>query len=248
MHFTHTVVITAQSHYSNIFVPSGSTVDCQLNIAYTVISQYFKRRLDLANTIMILGASISMTVVPHLLTYLHAEYGFRGAILIVGGASLNLIPAGMVFHPVEWHSRKTVHTAKTQKFVDRTTKPSHLRVMLDAWKSNILLFKSARVVILSLPYSICFTVTTFTSSYIPFVMQATGYTLEETAHCLTMLGVFHGVTRIIHPFLTGVCHGNNFHILAGSYFAIPASIVGKIIDLLLLILYLTYFTTFNLII
>ncbi|XP_063857156.1 monocarboxylate transporter 4-like [Scylla paramamosain] len=170
---------------------AGSTVGSQIMITYSIISHYFTKRRDIANTIMVLGSSANLLVIPYFFTYLHDEYGFRGAILITGGACLNQIPASMVFHPVEWHSRNHVHRASIQESED--SKSDHLPVV-------------------------------FILSYIPFVMQTTGYTLEDAAYCLTMLGVFHFLTRLIHPCLSSTCGGSNFPIMATAYGAIPIAL------------------------
>lgn len=212
-------------------------VNALYNLSSSVIAHYFTRRRDLANTIMVLGSSFNLLVIPNLLSYFHAEYGFRGAILITGGLSLNLIPAGMVFHPVEWHIKRTAHAAKTPESEEarRTSKLNFLRAFVDASKANILLIKSPRVIIISISYSIFFAGTSFVSSYIPFEMQATGYTLEEAAYCITMMGIFHFVARFIHPFVPGACGGKSFMIIMASYVTIPVSVVGKMIYLILLV-------------
>ncbi|KAK8401735.1 hypothetical protein O3P69_001097 [Scylla paramamosain] len=129
---------------------------------------------------MILGSSVNMVVIPYLLTYLHAEYGFKGAILITGGACLNQIPASMVFHPVEWHSRNPPHC----RIQEPDDKPDHLRT--------------------------------------------TGYTLEESAYCLTMVGIFHILARVIHPCLSFAFGVSNFLIMAAGYGGLPIALVGFI--------------------
>ncbi|XP_063874892.1 monocarboxylate transporter 13-like isoform X1 [Scylla paramamosain] len=204
---------------------AGSMVDTLYNIVSSIIPHYFIRWRDLVNTIMVLGTSVNLLVVPYLLVYLHAEYGFRGAIFIIGGLSLNMVPAGMVLYPVEWPSKNTIPVTTTRESLDTASMNNSIKAMLKSMENIILLFKSVKVIIIALSYGIFFSATAFTSSYVPFVMQATGYTLNESAHCLTMVGVFHLVTRFIHPFISVICHGDNFHVLTASYAAIPISIV-----------------------
>lgn len=204
-------------------------VDPLYNIVGSVISHYFIRWRDLAYTIIVLGTSVNLLVVPYLLMYLHGEYGFRGAILIIGALSLNMIPAGLVLHPVEWHSKNTIPAKTNGKSLEKKSMNDLLKTMLKSMKNTILLCKSSKVIIITLSYGIYFSATTFISSYIPFVMQETGYTLNESAYCLTMVGVFHLVTRIFQPLFSEICHGNNFYILTASYATIPISIIGKII-------------------
>lgn len=230
------------AHNTNTILLSGAMVNGQYNIAISIISHYFIRWRDFAYTIVVLGSSVNLLVIPHLLTYFHGEYGFRGAILITGGIALNLIPAGMVLHPVEWHTKSTADAVKTKKSEEnnKTPKLNALRTMLEASKANILLLKSPRAIVISLAYATFFSGTTFISSYVPFIMQGTGFTLKEAAYCITMIGVFHLVARFFHPFVSGAAGGNNFPILIASYAAIPASVVGKMIYLLLLI-YVTYY-------
>ncbi|MPC64528.1 hypothetical protein E2C01_058646 [Portunus trituberculatus] len=174
---------------------------------------------------MILGSSFNMLVVPYLLLYLHAEFGFRGAILVTGGVCLNQIPASMVFHPVKWHSKKPHHCATVQ---ERDCKTDHLRAVLEAFISNLSLLKFTRVVVISLPFAVYFTGVVFTSSYIPFVMQSTGYTLEDSAYCLTIMGIFHIMATLIHPCLSFAFRGSHFPIMAVGYGSLPVALVGFI--------------------
>lgn len=204
---------------------SGSTVLSQLIITNSIICQYFTKKRNIANTIMTLGTSVNMVAIPYLLTHLTAEYGSKGAVLITGGACLNQIPASMAFHPVEWHSRKSVPSASLQ---ERDGKPANLPgAMLHAFKSNFVLLKSARVFVIVLSHAAYFTTAVFFLSDVPFVMQTTGYTLEESAYCLTMMGIFHILMRLIHPCLSYAFGENTFLIMAASYCGLPVALVGK---------------------
>lgn len=52
---------------------------------------------------MLSGASLGGVVFPPLMTYLLEEYSLRGALLILGGISLNLFVAGALLQPVGHH-------------------------------------------------------------------------------------------------------------------------------------------------
>ncbi|XP_063874893.1 monocarboxylate transporter 9-like isoform X2 [Scylla paramamosain] len=80
---------------------AGSMVDTLYNIVSSIIPHYFIRWRDLVNTIMVLGTSVNLLVVPYLLVYLHAEYGFRVFscvnIFHVKAAAMAVLGSGMSF-------------------------------------------------------------------------------------------------------------------------------------------------------
>ena len=178
---------------------------------------------------MTLGMSANMVVIPYVITYLHAEFGSRGAILITGGVCLNQIPASMLFHPVEWHSKKPPRSSSIQ---GQDSKTDHFRAIVQAFKNNFSLLKFTRVIVISLPYGVYFAGVTFTISYIPFVIQTTGYFLEDSAYCLMMMGIFHILTTFIRPCLPFDSGASQFFIVAAGYGALPVTLLGKTIDLI----------------
>lgn len=71
-----------------------------------IVTSYFVRLRGLANGICISGSAFGSIILPPILRYLLAEYGYRGAILIMGGITLNTWVAGLFYEPVENHMKR----------------------------------------------------------------------------------------------------------------------------------------------
>ena len=75
-----------------------------IGLVYTssvmVLGSYFTaERLVLANGISFAGISTGQFVLPPLLAYLYAQYGWRGGTLLLAGIKMNLIVCGALFRP-----------------------------------------------------------------------------------------------------------------------------------------------------
>ena len=71
-----------------------------------MVSTYFNKRRSLANGIAVSGASIGQFAIPPLLRYLVDTYSLRGALLIYGGLTLNVIVCGALFRPFTFYKKK----------------------------------------------------------------------------------------------------------------------------------------------
>lgn len=70
------------------------------------MTSYFVRLRGLANGICISGSAFGSIILPPILRYLLEEYGYRGAILIMGGITLNTWVAALFYEPVENHMKR----------------------------------------------------------------------------------------------------------------------------------------------
>ncbi|XP_072761392.1 monocarboxylate transporter 12 isoform X2 [Anoplolepis gracilipes] len=70
-----------------------------------IVTQYFERLRGVANGLCISGSAIGTIVLPPLLQYLLDCFGYRGAVLIMGGLTLNTLVCGLLYHPVEQHMK-----------------------------------------------------------------------------------------------------------------------------------------------
>ncbi|XP_043251990.1 monocarboxylate transporter 13-like isoform X1 [Colletes gigas] len=68
-----------------------------------IVTAYFERLRGFANGLCISGSAIGTIVLPPFLQYLLDCFGYRGAVLIMGGITLNTLVCGMLYHPVEQH-------------------------------------------------------------------------------------------------------------------------------------------------
>lgn len=71
-----------------------------------IVTSYFVRLRGLANGICISGSAFGSIILPPILRYLLEEYGYRGAILIMGGITLNTWVAALFYEPVESHMKR----------------------------------------------------------------------------------------------------------------------------------------------
>lgn len=90
-------------------IGGGSVV----TICFIILPHYFERKRGVANAIMMAGVCLGQIVGPPLARFLQDEYGFRGATMIIGAILLNGCVGASLFHPVEWHLKKTPRQAKT---------------------------------------------------------------------------------------------------------------------------------------
>ncbi|XP_022830834.1 monocarboxylate transporter 12-like isoform X1 [Spodoptera litura] len=68
-----------------------------------IVTSYFVRLRGLANGICMSGSAFGSIILPPVLRYLLEEYGYKGAVLILGGIMLNVWAAALLFQPVEEH-------------------------------------------------------------------------------------------------------------------------------------------------
>lgn len=73
-----------------------------------IVTSYFVRLRGLANGICISGSALGSIILPPLLRYLLETYGYRGAVLIMGGITLNTWVAAIFYEPVENHLKRVL--------------------------------------------------------------------------------------------------------------------------------------------
>ncbi|XP_063843218.1 monocarboxylate transporter 12-like [Scylla paramamosain] len=113
---------------------AGIPIDVLYSLSFSVIPHYFTRRRTIANTFMSMGSSVSMLAFPLFVTFLQNNIGFKAAIIITAALNLNLCVAAMVFHPVEWHSKKRQCQPNIDNMKTNTGSPSQKNDKNDAKK------------------------------------------------------------------------------------------------------------------
>lgn len=71
-----------------------------------IVTSYFVRLRGIANGICISGSALGSIILPPLLRIILNEYGYRGAVLLMGGITLNVWVAALFYDPVEKHMKK----------------------------------------------------------------------------------------------------------------------------------------------
>lgn len=87
-----------------------------------MVARYFKKRRALANGLCLAGTSSGAFVQPILVEYLTNQFGFRGAMLIMGGLMLHISAFSLVYRPLEPPKPKRVRSdSPSSKRVPRKT-------------------------------------------------------------------------------------------------------------------------------
>lgn len=73
-----------------------------------IVTSYFLKYRGLANGIAISGSALGSIFLPPFLRYLLETYGYRGAVLIMGGITLNVWVGAMLYQPVAWHMKEVI--------------------------------------------------------------------------------------------------------------------------------------------
>ncbi|ALC49542.1 Mct1 [Drosophila busckii] len=89
--------------------------------AIVSVTQYFEAKRSLATGIAVCGSGFGTFVFAPLTEHLIGNYGWRGAMLIIGGVVLNCIIFGAMFRPLEAPQPKA-----TKKAIDQNTTPAEL--------------------------------------------------------------------------------------------------------------------------
>lgn len=71
-----------------------------------IVTSYFVRLRGLANGICISGSAFGSIILPPILRFLLENYGYRGAVLIMGAITLNTWVAAIFYEPVENHMKR----------------------------------------------------------------------------------------------------------------------------------------------
>ncbi|XP_017788072.1 PREDICTED: monocarboxylate transporter 12 [Habropoda laboriosa] len=78
-----------------------------------IVTSYFVRLRGLANGLCISGSALGSIFLPPVLGVLLREYGYRGAVLIMGAVTLNVWASALLYEPVEKHLVPASSTRKS---------------------------------------------------------------------------------------------------------------------------------------
>ncbi|XP_017884030.1 monocarboxylate transporter 12 [Ceratina calcarata] len=77
-----------------------------------IVTSYFVRLRGLANGLCISGSALGSIFLPPVIGILLQEYGYRGAVLILGAVTLNVWASALLYEPVEKHMVPASSSAK----------------------------------------------------------------------------------------------------------------------------------------
>lgn len=215
-----------------------------MTVTHAIVPHYFTRRMTLACSLTSCGSSISLIVMPLLLTLLIDEYSFRGAALITGALSLNCCAASMVFHPIEWHSNVQPTKAATQKDIEGDGTISRvfksIGRMLQTARGNLWLFRSVRAILINAILSVNTMAFNNFLYLVPFAMEDAGNSAEEAGLSISVAGTSLFVTRIVYPIVFIRCKMRHQVGVMSSSVIIGTSIVGEGLSVCSSVRYVAY--------
>uniref|UniRef100_A0A1B0BJ74 Major facilitator superfamily (MFS) profile domain-containing protein n=1 Tax=Glossina palpalis gambiensis TaxID=67801 RepID=A0A1B0BJ74_9MUSC len=83
-----------------------------------IVTSYFVKLRGLANGLCISGSALGSIILPPVLRWLLETYGYRGAVLIMGGVTLNVFVAAIFYEPVEQHMIRVPRVNKTLENIE----------------------------------------------------------------------------------------------------------------------------------
>ncbi|KAJ8918751.1 hypothetical protein NQ315_015071 [Exocentrus adspersus] len=93
-----------------LYFTYGVLVGCGAGLSFPptvyIVCSYFVRLRGVANGICISGSAFGSILIPPLLRLLLVTYGYRGAVLIMGGITLNVFVAALFYDKVELHMKR----------------------------------------------------------------------------------------------------------------------------------------------
>jgi len=84
-------------------VINGIGVGLATSAAFVALNHYFLKKRGQAVGLSMAGTAVGMLIMPQLIRYLLEEYGFRGALLIIGVLALHAAVGAVLLQPVKWH-------------------------------------------------------------------------------------------------------------------------------------------------
>lgn len=123
------LILSSQSRTLwQILISYGGIVGFGLGLlnpsTFMAVNSYFSRKRGQAVGLALAGTGIGQMIMPQIVRYLLDEYGYRGAVLIVGALSFHGIVGASLFQPVEWHSYHTNNSEEYEKLLDSDS-PKH---------------------------------------------------------------------------------------------------------------------------
>ncbi|CAH2064518.1 unnamed protein product, partial [Iphiclides podalirius] len=130
---------------SYLYFSFGAMVGTGAGLAFPptvyIVTSYFVRLRGLANGICMSGSAFGSIILPPVLRYLLETYGYKGAVLILGGIMLNVWAAALLFQPVEEHMVRKYKEPEEEEDAPQDTlfeeeEPVAVYELTDAGKAN----------------------------------------------------------------------------------------------------------------
>ncbi|KAK4887866.1 hypothetical protein RN001_004137 [Aquatica leii] len=97
---------------------NGLGVGLTASATFVALNHYFVKRRGQALGFSLAGTAFGMLVMPQAVCLLLDSYGFRGAIMVLGGVAFHSLVGSVLLQPAEWHfvpESKTIEEGNCQK-------------------------------------------------------------------------------------------------------------------------------------
>ncbi|XP_047118289.1 monocarboxylate transporter 9-like [Schistocerca piceifrons] len=74
--------------------------------SFIAVKSYFLKARGRAVGMSMAGSNVGQMMMPHLVRYLLENYGFSGAMLVLGGVAMHLPACSLLYQPLEWHAER----------------------------------------------------------------------------------------------------------------------------------------------
>ncbi|XP_033113467.1 monocarboxylate transporter 12-like [Anneissia japonica] len=160
-------------HFSmSLLLISGAGVCICFQTMVIFVNLNFKRSTSIGNGVLFAAIGLGIMVVPLICSILKARYGWRGALLIMGGVSLHsVVIATMIFRKDFYPTSEEIdqkNDAKSSKDVIESDKKAEDK---DTIYNNLLLFRTyPRLIVMS--SAICFICLGYSGFYVHMIASA----------------------------------------------------------------------------
>ncbi|XP_022094766.1 monocarboxylate transporter 13-like [Acanthaster planci] len=182
-------------------ISSGIAMSMILPSGNIMIAKYFKKRYALANGLNLLGVNVGQMVFPPLIRLLIANYGWKGAMFILGAFQMNLIAASALFRPLKARPANDLRRQTSLEMEAMRNGGSTGSEGQDGAEENFLFLK----VLTRAPFTLSLVVISLYAmawmiylSHLPSRAKEAGWSEDQGAMLLTIFAIIAIVTRTTH--------------------------------------------------
>ncbi|XP_022094774.1 monocarboxylate transporter 13-like [Acanthaster planci] len=195
-------------------ISSGIAMSMILPSGNIMITKYFKKRYALANGLNLLGVNVGQMVFPPLIRLLIANYGWKGAMFILGAIQMNLVVASALFRPL-----KAKHTSDLRRQTSLEMEDIRSGGGTRSEGQNFLFLKVLTRVPFTLSLALLFLYSmawTIYLSHLPSRAKEAGWSEDQGAMLLTIFAIIAILTRTTHGWFVDRGYIGSFQLEFGA--------------------------------
>ncbi|XP_059609274.1 monocarboxylate transporter 12 isoform X2 [Phlebotomus argentipes] len=207
------LILSSQSRTLwQILISYGGIVGFGLGLlnpsTFMAVNSYFSRKRGQAVGLALAGTGIGQMLMPQIVHFLLDEFGYRGAILIVGALAFHGIVGASLFQPVEWHSHPPTACQEHEKLLAtdpplQKNRPAQSTSEKLKKSMDLSLLKDLSFLNISLGVAMAYTSSINFSMLFPYFLQfSAGLDRKDVAMCMSLLAAMDLASRLTLPTLT----------------------------------------------